>query len=294
MACNAQLCAASAEDTLSLSCEGLSEKTDSILSVAAVGIDRAAYVPSCDTDFSTNASSFCNLTRVAEAMEAACLGKVSCDLSVQELIKEACPDPGGLTLFARVTCDEETGLDATTILILVLYFAISFGLGATLYPAYFRDIYRTKKRAFIIGWSSQFGFMPLMAFAAAKIFSLPVEHAIGVILCGMAPGGSTSNLLTYWVNGNVALSVSMSVASTVCSMFMIPLLYLIYVKAAYGNEANITLPFTSILVPLACVVIGVGLGMLIRRYNKEKQCGCSWRTCFYYRTPCGGPKPCGP
>ena len=73
MACNAQLCAASAEDPLSLSCEGLSEKTDSILSVAAVGIDRAAYVPSCDTDFSTNASSFCDLAGVAEAMEAACL-----------------------------------------------------------------------------------------------------------------------------------------------------------------------------------------------------------------------------
>ena len=81
MACIAQLCAASAEDTLSLSCDQ-GEKTDSILSVAAVGIDRAAYVPSCDTDFSTNASSFCDLEGVTKAIKTTCLEKVSCDLSV--------------------------------------------------------------------------------------------------------------------------------------------------------------------------------------------------------------------
>ena len=59
---------------------------------------------------------------------------------------------------------------------------------------------------------------------STHIFGLSANYAIGVILCGMAPGGSTSNLLVYWVNGNVALSVAMSVASTICCLFMIPLL----------------------------------------------------------------------
>jgi len=280
MACTAVVCDVSS-DTLSLACE----KTDTIDSVAAVGIDFAAYVPSCDTAFSTNSSSLCDLASVQKSIEDECLGVGSCDLDVGKLIEKACPTgaPAGLEVFGRISCAEETGLDTLTILILVLYFIISLGLGATLYPEYFRDIVRNKKRAFFIGWSSQFGFMPLMAFAASHIFQLPIEHAIGVILCGMAPGGSTSNLLTYWVNGNVALSVSMSVASTICSLFMIPLLYLLYIQLGYGNESDITLPFESILVPLACVIAGVSVGMLIRRYNKEKQCGCSWRMCFYYQ-----------
>ena len=193
MACTAQLCAASAGETLSLSCE----KTDTIQSIAALGIDTVAYVPSCDTEFTTNASSFCSLSSVQDALETACVGHVSCDVATADLIGDACPGVAGdLTLFARVECAEETGLDTLTILILVLYFAISLGLGATLHSDYFRDICRMKKRAFLIGWCSQFGFMPLMAFAASHIFSLPIEHATGVILCGMAPGGSTSNRLT--------------------------------------------------------------------------------------------------
>ena len=193
MACTAQLCAASAGETLSLSCE----KTDTIQSIAALGIDTVAYVPSCDTEFTTNASSFCNLGSVQEILETACVDNMRCDVATADLIGDACPGVAGdLTLFARVECAEETGIDTLTSLILVLYFAISLGLGATLQSDNFRDIFRMKKRAFLLGWCSQFGFMPLMAFAASHIFSLPIEHAIGVILCGMAPGGSTSNLLT--------------------------------------------------------------------------------------------------
>ena len=255
MACTANPCSSGgAGDQLALACE----KTDTILSIAAVGIDYA--VPSCTGggNFSTATSSVCNLAAVQQAIESACNGQVSCELSATTLINTgACSavSSGSLRVFARVTCAEETGLDTLTILILILYFAISFGLGATLFPAYFREIIRNKKRAFFIGWLSQFGFMPLMAFVSTHIFqlcaspsrahalwvvashcpTLPASRslgrgrcdtlrrrdnrsAIGVIMCGMAPGGMTSNLLTYWVNGNVALSISMSVASTTCCM----------------------------------------------------------------------------
>ena len=56
-------------------------------------------------------------------------------------------------------------------------------------------------------------------------------------------------------------------------MFMIPLLYLIYIRSGYGAADGLQLPFPSILTPLACVIIGVSLGMTVRHYNKEKQCG---------------------
>jgi len=281
-ACMASPCgSAGAGDDLLLSCE----KTDTILSVAAVGIDVSANnIDVCAfNNFSTSSSSVCNLAAVQTAIESACLGVSGnpCVVNASALLEAgACP---GDRVFARITCAEETGIDALTILILILYFAISFGLGATLFPAYFREIVRTKKRAVLIGLPSQFGFMPLMAFACTHIFQLDNLAAIGVILCGMAPGGSTSNLLTYWINGNVALSTSMSCVSQTCCLFMIPLLYHIYVRSGYGADESLVLPLSSILIPLMCVVVGTSLGMLIRWYNKEKQCGCSWRTCFYYQ-----------
>ena len=67
-----------------------------------------------------------------------------------------------------------------------------------------------------------------------------------LLRCGMAPGGITSNLLTYWVNGNVALSVSMSVASGLCCLFMIPALYALYIVA--GTPAH-TRPRTAQRIP---------------------------------------------
>lgn len=75
----------------------------------------------------------------------------------------------------------------------------------------------------MIGWISQFGFMPLFAYAVARAFEYDTMLAIGFIICGCAPGGSTSNLLTSLVHGNVALSMAMSAASTLCASFMVSL-----------------------------------------------------------------------
>ena len=182
MACTANPCGSAGGAgvaKLALACE----KTDSIQSIAAVGIDLLANVPSCNVSFTTNPISTCNLTAVKQAIETACVGQVSCEVSASDLIEAgACPAIADLQVFARVDCLEETGLDLLTILILILYFVISFGLGATLNKGYFREIIRSKKRAFLVGWLSQFGFMPLMAFIMAKIFVLDNSSAVGVIL----------------------------------------------------------------------------------------------------------------
>ena len=92
MACTAVHCGAAAS-TLYLACE----KTDSILAVAAVGIDFPAYVPSCNSDFSTNSSSVCDLAGVQKSIEDQCVGLVSCDLDVPKLVEGACQSaPAGL------------------------------------------------------------------------------------------------------------------------------------------------------------------------------------------------------
>lgn len=181
MACTANPCGSAGGAgvaKLALACE----KTDSIQSIAAVGIDLL-NVPSCNVSFTTNPISTCNLTAVKQAIETVCVGQVSCEVNASDLIEAgACPAIDDLQVFARVDCLEETGLDLLTILILILYFVISFGLGATLNKGYFREIIRSKKRAFLVGWLSQFGFMPLMAFIMAKIFVLDNSSAVGVIL----------------------------------------------------------------------------------------------------------------
>ena len=74
----------------------------------------------------------------------------------------------------------------------------------------------SKKRAFLCGWLCQFGLMPLMSWGLARAWGFPPNEVIGLILCGCAPGGSTSNLFTYWARGNVSLSICMSAASTIC------------------------------------------------------------------------------
>ncbi|EOD36535.1 hypothetical protein EMIHUDRAFT_226312 [Emiliania huxleyi CCMP1516] len=71
----------------------------------------------------------------------------------------------------------------------------------------------------------------------------------------MAPGGSTSNLFTLWARGNVALSVAMSAASTTCALFMLPLLYLLYVRVGLGLGDALDLPVVNIVIALLTIVV---------------------------------------
>lgn len=73
----------------------------------------------------------------------------------------------------------------------------------------------------------QFTIMPTLAYTIAKIFNLPAELAIGVILVGCCPGGTSSNVMSYLANANVALSVAITSVSTLLAPFVTPaLIYL--------------------------------------------------------------------
>ncbi len=67
----------------------------------------------------------------------------------------------------------------------------------------------------IVGCIAQFTLMPFLAWALTQVFHLPTELAIGVILVGTCPGGTSSNVMTYLSKGDVALSVGMTAVSTV-------------------------------------------------------------------------------
>src|SRR5699024_7904621 len=82
-------------------------------------------------------------------------------------------------------------------------------------------------RSVIIGVVLQYTIMPLSAFLIVKLFHLPPEIAIGVILVGCCPGGTSSNVMSYLANANVALSVAITSVSTLLAPLLTPaLIYL--------------------------------------------------------------------
>lgn len=91
---------------------------------------------------------------------------------------------------------------------------VMFGMGLTLKPSDFKVLFSHPKDV-LIGTVAQFLIMPLVAFLLVKAFRLTPELAIGVILVGTCPGGTSSNVMTYLSKGDVALSVGITSASTI-------------------------------------------------------------------------------
>lgn len=102
--------------------------------------------------------------------------------------------------------------------------------------------------------------MPLLAFALAKLFSLSADLALGVILVGCAPGGTASNVITYLARGDVALSVGMTVVSTLVAPVMTPLL--VYVFAGSWVEVSLGAMMASVM---KIVLVPVVAGLVLRR-----------------------------
>lgn len=156
----------------------------------------------------------------------------------------------------------------------VMIFIIMFGMGSSLTINDFRAIGR-HSRGVLIGFLSQFGFMPLVALGLAWALQLSPSLAIALILIGCLPGGTTSNIFTYFSRGSVALSVAMTTASTILAIVMMPLLLEIYASGfvrqismamqAEGTGRDFVIPTMDIIASLVMVLVPVGMGMILRR-----------------------------
>ena len=100
---------------------------------------------------------------------------------------------------------------------------VMFGMGMTLTVADFKTVFKRPWEV-LIGVFAQFLIMPLVAWGLVRIFALPPELAIGVILVGTCPGGTASNVISYLAKGDVALSVSMTMATTLLAPIVTPAL----------------------------------------------------------------------
>jgi bile acid transporter len=149
-------------------------------------------------------------------------------------------------------------------MLVALLFVIMFGMGASLTP---RDFVSALKRpmGLIIGFVTQFGIMPLIAFTMVMTLNLPPWVAVGALLMGSVPGGTTSNIFTYFSKGNLALSVLMTTNSTLWALVMTPLALSLYGTALVAQGAQI--PTQNIVVTLAILLVPVAISMYIRSKN---------------------------
>ena len=137
---------------------------------------------------------------------------------------------------------------------------VMFGMGLTLKTEDFKIVFSRPKEV-IIGFLAQFALMPLFAFLLIKIFNLGPELAVGVILVGTCPGGTASNVITYIAKGDVALSVGMTIVSTIFAPFLTPLFTQIYIGEMV--DVNILDMFFSIV---KVVLIPIILGLLVNKF----------------------------
>ena len=135
---------------------------------------------------------------------------------------------------------------------------VMFGMGITLTVNDFSEVVKHPK-AVVIGVVSQFLIMPLIAFALAKGFNLPADLAVGIILVGACPGGTSSNVMTYLAKGNTALSVACTSVSTLLAPFLTPAVF--YVLASQWLDIDAYAMFISVL---KIVLFPVFLGVVAR------------------------------
>ncbi len=140
---------------------------------------------------------------------------------------------------------------------------VMFGMGLTLKPSDFKVVFSRPKDV-IVGCIAQFTLMPFLAFLLTKLFNLPAELAVGVILVGTCPGGTSSNVMTYLSKGDVALSVGMTAVSTILAPLLTPLLTLLY--AGQRVDVNVMSMFLSIV---KVVLVPIALGFVINHFFHE-------------------------
>lgn len=140
---------------------------------------------------------------------------------------------------------------------------VMFGMGLTLRPVDFALVAK-RPLPVLVGVVAQYVIMPLLALVVVKILGLPTEIAAGVILVGCAPGGTSSNVVSYLARGDVALSVTMTSISTLLAPIFTPLLTL-WLAGQYMPVSAGAMAWSIVKVVLIPVVAGLVVRVLLKR-----------------------------
>ena len=141
---------------------------------------------------------------------------------------------------------------------------LALGMGLTI-----QDFTRVTKqpRDFIVGLVCQLVFLPIIAFALVFMLDVPVELAVGLMIIAAAPGGVTSNILTKFANGDVALSISLTAVISLLSIITVP--FIIFKSIDFLNASANTKEISMVGIStkmFLVVTLPVILGMIIRSF----------------------------
>ena len=143
---------------------------------------------------------------------------------------------------------------------------LGLGLGLTI-----QDFIRVVKipKDFLVGFISQLILLPIVALSIALMFSLSTELAVGLMLIACAPGGVTSNVITKFADGDVALSVTLTAVVSLVSIISVPFIMFASVDFFRVNLIK-EISMTSIALKMFLVVtVPVIIGMIIKHFSKD-------------------------
>jgi BASS family bile acid:Na+ symporter len=147
----------------------------------------------------------------------------------------------------------------------VMMMVIMLGMGASLTPRDFLIAFR-KPKGILVGVLCQYGIMPFLGFVLAVTMGFAPGIAVGLILIACMPGGTTSNIFTYFSKGVLALSIMMTSVSTLVALVMVPLLLEFYSGQA-GIAGDFRIPPGNVAQVLVVLLVPTIIGMVLRKLN---------------------------
>jgi BASS family bile acid:Na+ symporter len=160
-------------------------------------------------------------------------------------------------------------LEIVTKIAPIILALIMLGLGLGLKLEDFGRVLKTPKD-FIVGFISQLIILPIVAYILILIFRAPQEIAIGVMIIAAAPGGVTSNIMTKFADGDVALSISLTAVISLLSIITVPLIIFTSADFLGITEISQNISMTGIALKMFLVVtVPVILGMIIRKFAEN-------------------------
>lgn len=154
----------------------------------------------------------------------------------------------------------------TAIFLPLALFVIMLGMGLSLTVDDFKRVL-VQPKGVTVGLFAQLVILPVVGYLLAIIFPLSPELAVGVMILASCPGGATSNLITYLVKGNVALSVTMTAISSLITVFTIPFVINFSMESFMDEGVALSLPIGKTIIQIAIItLIPISLGMMLYQY----------------------------
>ncbi len=149
------------------------------------------------------------------------------------------------------------------ILINAVLAIIMFGIGLSLKASNFVGIAK-KPKVFLIGLSMKMVFLPMLAFALCFLTDLSPEIKVGIVVLSVCPGGTTSNLITYLMDGNTELSIALTTVNSFLAIITIPLIVNLTLLLFLGSQSSLHLPLAKTTLQIFyIIIIPAALGAIV-------------------------------